>query len=209
MPIEKNITYKYKHPKYVKKVRESRRGPRRNRGYVAGWGHYRTAPVICGLIERYGLKSFAEIGCCGAQLCETVLIEFPDVKVTAVDITFKPNQNRTGKLTLAPIERLKEEYGERFNAIELPSIEAAKEFKDGELDLVYIDAGHLYEEVLEDLITYAPKVSDNGILAGHDYGQQSIYNQNRGVKKAVDEFFTDKEFYISDYFNFWIPKSQI
>ena len=60
---------------------------------------------------------------------------------------------------------------------------------DGTLDFVYLDAGHDYASVLEDLQAWAPKVRPGGMLAGHDYWNGSseavpIY----GVKKAVDEF---------------------
>jgi hypothetical protein len=189
-------TYRYKHPDKVKAVRNSVRGPKRE-GHVTSWGHYRTGPVICGLIQKFKLKSFVEMGACGCQLSETVLVEFPDVKVYSVDLTFGPNSNRAGTLTIAPIERLKNEYGDRFTAIEKPSLEAAHEFADHSLDIVYIDAGHLYHQVLADIKVWRNKVRHNGILSGHDYG----HGQNKGVKKAVDEIYPDIK--VADYYNWW------
>jgi predicted O-methyltransferase YrrM len=52
-------------------------------------------------------------------------------------------------------------------------------------DMVFIDAGHTYEEVKEDILTYAPLVKEGGILCGHDFGQ-SFWP---GVAQAVDEIF--------------------
>ena len=52
--------------------------------------------------------------------------------------------------------------------IKLLSVEAAKEFKDGELDLVYIDANHGYEDVKADLEAWIPKVKKGGWITGHD-----------------------------------------
>lgn len=61
------------------------------------------------------------------------------------------------------------------------SIEAAKDFNDGFLDFVYIDASHQYEQTKNDIKAWYPKVKDEGYIAGHDY---FLYE---GVKKAVDE----------------------
>jgi hypothetical protein len=44
---------------------------------------------------------------------------------------------------------------------------AASEFKDGEFDIVYIDAEHDYESVKADIKAWKPKAKH--ILAGHDY----------------------------------------
>ena len=71
----------------------------------------------------------------------------------------------------------------RVNRMFLPSTEAAKKFKDGELDFVYIDANHSYETCKEDIECWFPKVKPGGILGGHDYQPKFP-----GVIKAVNEF---------------------
>lgn len=195
------MTYKFKNQARFQKIKNSRRGP--NNRYVRYWGHFRTAPVICWLIEKFNLKSFVEVGCCGAQLCETVLVEFPDVKVTAVDITLGVRSNRAGQLIIPPIEKMKREFGDRFAAIEAPSIKAAKLFDDNSLDLVYIDASHKYADVKDDIVAWAPKVTGRGILAGHDYR----HGDNPGVAKAVDELI--KNVNVADYYNWWVKKSEL
>ena len=63
------------------------------------------------------------------------------------------------------------------------SHEAADNFEDGEVDCLFIDAGHSYEAVKKDIEAWLPKMKPNGIIAGHDY------NAWAGVKKAVDEKF--------------------
>jgi len=83
---------------------------------------------------------------------------------------------------LAPFEK-------RSKIIRQLSSVAAQTVQDGALDFVYLDAGHDYESVAEDLWAWAPKVRHGGMLAGHDYwdgssGAVPVY----GVKKAVDEF---------------------
>jgi hypothetical protein len=68
----------------------------------------------------------------------------------------------------------------------LTSLEAAKRFRDGEFDFVYIDGNHRYEFVKADLEAYAPKVRPGGFLAGDDYGVAGWWED--GVTRAVDEF---------------------
>src|SRR3990167_8363819 len=53
--------------------------------------------------------------------------------------------------------------------IKKSSAEAAKDFPDGSLDAVYIDAEHDEDSVREDIRTWRPKIKQGGILSGHDY----------------------------------------
>jgi Methyltransferase domain len=53
--------------------------------------------------------------------------------------------------------------------------------------MVFIDAGHTYEEVKEDINVWLPLVIEGGTICGHDY-----YRENNiwpGVRQAVDERF--------------------
>lgn len=47
---------------------------------------------------------------------------------------------------------------------------ASKEFEEGTLDLIYIDADHSEEGFRADMENWVPKVNSSGIVAGHDYG---------------------------------------
>lgn len=62
------------------------------------------------------------------------------------------------------------------------SVEMAKTFNGNKVDMVFLDAGHTYEDVIEDIDTWLPKC--NRIIAGHDY-----CNGFPGVEKAVNEKF--------------------
>lgn len=79
----------------------------------------------------------------------------------------------------------------------MKSIDAVEYFRDGCLDLVYIDAKHTYESVKEDIELWRPKLREGGYLCGHDY-----QGKFPGVIKAVDEFkkpnqvFRDTSWYI-------------
>ncbi len=74
---------------------------------------------------------------------------------------------------------------ENLNIVVKPSVEAAKDFEDNSIDVIFIDAGHTYEEVLNDIDAWLPKVKADGILCGHDYLPKTWM----GVVKAVDERF--------------------
>jgi len=70
------------------------------------------------------------------------------------------------------------------------SANAAKIFKDGYFDWVFIDADHSYKGCMEDIEIWYPKVRSGGVLCGHDYMMKDIYLRGIkvGVKQAVDEF---------------------
>ena len=78
-----------------------------------------------------------------------------------------------------------------INPIGTTSLEASKLYQDGSLDFVFIDASHEYEDVLDDIKAWLPKIKEGGILAGHDYGFGD-------VNKAVNEFFNGKTFKVSE-----------
>lgn len=42
-------------------------------------------------------------------------------------------------------------------------------YEDKSLDFVFVDASHKYENVLQDLQLWLPKIKQGGIFAGHDY----------------------------------------
>lgn len=82
-----------------------------------------------------------------------------------------------------------------LKVLKMYSAEAVKQFDDNSVDMVFIDAGHTYEEVFTDIKQWLPKVKK--IICGHDikYGQ---------VERAVREMFGN-EFEINKE-NIWIKR---
>lgn len=73
-------------------------------------------------------------------------------------------------------------------AMNLPSVEGAKQFADGSLDVVFIDGDHY--DVAADIAAWLPKVKRGGILAGHDY---NLSHQGAfPVRRDVDAAFGDR-----------------
>jgi hypothetical protein len=80
------------------------------------------------------------------------------------------------------------EWADRRCIIRLDSVDAARTFRDGTLDFVFIDADHSYPAVVADIEAWWPKVKPGGILSGHDYGKKKEELRGFGVLRAVDEF---------------------
>jgi predicted O-methyltransferase YrrM len=58
------------------------------------------------------------------------------------------------------------------------------QFPNKSFDFIFIDGGHDYESVIDDIKGWYPKLKDGGVFGGHDVDWP-------GVRKAVDEFFGD------------------
>ena len=71
-----------------------------------------------------------------------------------------------------------------------------------DLDFVYIDGGHEYEQVKKDIDLYYSKVRAGGVMGGHDFGGFV------GVVKAVQEFADryDYNIFLGRDGDWWIIK---
>ena len=69
----------------------------------------------------------------------------------------------------------------RVNIIKAYTHQAVTQFPDNFFDLVFIDAGHAYEQVSQDINLWYPKMKMSGIFSGDDYFFPP-------VQKAVGEF---------------------
>lgn len=72
---------------------------------------------------------------------------------------------------------------ERIRIHRMKSADAAQLFPDGYFDTVFIDASHEYEDVLQDITAWMPKIKKDSLLIGHDIDR-------RGVHDAVKQFST-------------------
>jgi hypothetical protein len=82
----------------------------------------------------------------------------------------------------AALERVHKHWG-KFTVLRGLSVEMSKQVPDDSLGLVYLDAGHSFENVKDDLEAWFPKLKKGGIMAGHDYLMPQY-----GVFEAVRQF---------------------
>ena len=74
-----------------------------------------------------------------------------------------------------------------IESIKSKSLDACKYFEDESIDMIYIDGSHEYQDVLDDIKFWYPKVKSGGIMYGDDYPYFE------GVRRAVDEYFGDNK----------------
>jgi hypothetical protein len=84
-------------------------------------------------------------------------------------------------------------FGSRSSIWRMTSAEGAERVPDASLDLVYLDARHDFDSVMEDCSLWLPKVRPGGVLAGHDYIDGVFSAGVFGVKSAVDQFFSQRQ----------------
>lgn len=76
-----------------------------------------------------------------------------------------------------------------FGIIKDTSENASKQFSNNSIDYLMIDAGHTYEDVMNDLKRWYHKIKPGGIISGDDY--RLIYF--KGLTDAVNEYFYNTE----------------
>ena len=129
-------------------------------------------------------KTGAEIGVAQGVFSEVFCQSIPGLKLYCVDPWLRDQNKKPTDYEVAQ-EKLKP-YG--CTLIKDFSVEASKQFKDGSLDFVYIDANHYYDYVMMDLLCWVRKVKHGGIVAGHDYFLSKRPGSSLSVVQAVDAY---------------------
>lgn len=106
---------------------------------------------------------------------------FEGLSLSYIKNTINSNKNKIWSVDIHAREKLIKNCKDwNITFINKSSYEASKLFDDKYFDLIFIDANHNYEYVKEDILSWLPKLKNNGIISGHDYDWV-------GVRKAVDE----------------------
>ncbi len=136
------------------------------------------------------VKTFVEVGVYLGENAAHVIDNLQIEKTWLIDTWGENGFFVSEMVTLEDGNRIYKEVQELFKPeisqgkveiLRMDNREAAAQLPN-DLDLVYIDANHAYEEVKKDMEAWYPKVRKGGILSGDDY---HYYD---GVVAAVDEF---------------------
>jgi hypothetical protein len=167
----------------------------KNTNEIDGWfGYERTYDLLLDTIPDGGtfVECGAWLGKSSSYLCDKASMLNKQVNIFIVDSWqgSKNEEDYTHRLAkTADIYQifLNNMGSRKFTNIKQLSIDAAKNFKDHSLDVIFIDMCHIYECVKEDIEIWYPKLKINGYIAGHDYTSWL------GVNKAVTEKFKKVE----------------
>lgn len=149
----------------------------------APW-HHVNRNILGEIFAEAGFKHGAEIGVERGRFSEILCKAIPGVKLICVD-----PWNLYGHNSVEKMDTLYQHARDRLKNFDvefkrMKSVDAAKEVPDASLDFVYVDALHEFDNVMIDIITWAPKVRIGGIVSGHDYTIQYTY----GVIGAVQAY---------------------
>jgi len=101
------------------------------------------------------------------------------------------------------------EQDSRVTLLKMLSVEGAKKFADGFLDVCYLDGNHSYEAVIDDLKAWWPKVRNGGLLGGHDWLNKMDEGYHCRVQDAVVDWTSKNQlpFVVTPACgSFWIVK---
>lgn len=90
---------------------------------------------------------------------------------------------------------------DKISFIRKKSEEVFHLFDDNDIDFIYIDAIHLYENVVSDVKNYLPKVKYEGIIFGDDYSKHFP-----GVINAINDVFEGVDLVIHKNEGVWMHK---
>lgn len=133
-----------------------------------------------------------EIGCRAGVNAVQILRRLPVSKLFLID-PFVPYYDRSAYTTEQQMSFLNEfnknlmGFSGRFVFVQEYSYNCVDRIPD-DLDFVYIDGGHRYDEVLKDISLYYPKVRVGGVIGGHDWDYKD-------VASAVIDFCRDHVLY--------------
>jgi predicted O-methyltransferase YrrM len=139
------------------------------------------------LARLFGVLGFrlgVEVGTQRGRFAEVMFQEAPGLQLICVDhwkaygTTTQEHQDEIKAEAVRRLRRL------RATIVEKPSLEAVRDFEDGCLDFVYIDANHEFDDVVRDIIEWSNKVRMGGIVALHDYHSWG----GTGVIEAVNAY---------------------
>ncbi len=97
---------------------------------------------------------------------------------------------RSNPYNLESVNKLLKKFKKNVNIIKGNSNEVLKKINLDGIDYVFLDGGHKYETVRNDLENLTEIVNNNGIILCDDYD----LSYAAGIKKAIDEYVLSKNY---------------
>ena len=136
------------------------------------------------LFNELGFKRGAEIGVREGVFSRCLCESIKDIDLLCVDIWEPYSGHRKAKANEKYADAQKRLKPFNAKLIKMSGLDMAKKVPNNSLDFVYIDAAHRFDDVMQDIIVWSPKVRKGGIVSGHDYYR----GRNNGVVPAVDAY---------------------
>lgn len=145
------------------------------------------------LFAELGFTKGCEVGVAEGNFSQVLLEANPDCQLLLVDpwhaYAGQPQNKSNEKHEYAYNEVLRKTKGYKVDIRQGYSMDVVEGILLGELDYCYIDASHLFDDCVQDLIEWSKRVRSGGIVSGDDYYQ---LDQKRwiggGVVEAVQAY---------------------
>jgi hypothetical protein len=131
-----------------------------------------------------GLVRMVEVGCRYGESARLWLEHIPDLDIICIDpyaAYHRVSQERQDLIYAGACENSKK-FG--FKLLREPSLDVVDDWEDGSIDAVNIDGNHTFDAAVQDIIKWAPKVREGGLVLVHDYCAFGM----SGVIPAVDSY---------------------
>lgn len=152
---------------------------------------------VCNIIKENNYKTIVEVGVWKGELSRQIAeLDIETLfMVDPMSLRFNDFNWNGGRYQCTMGEKLKTEKEldeickqletiPKTKFIRKTSVEAAEEFMPQSVDLVFIDAIHTYEDALEDIKVWLPKIREGGMITGDDF-----VPKDNAVSRAVTEMF--------------------
>lgn len=159
--------------------------------FIEGWMKFDEIQFLYNESKKHDV--IVEVGSWCGRSISAIASGCKNGKVYAVD-TFEGSVDvRDSTNYLAKqmdVYKIFKENTKQFNNITVirkTSVEAAKDFEDGSISLLFLDAGHDFDSVVADIKSWRKKVKSGGILCGHDWMEGTWQSVISAVRQELGE----------------------
>lgn len=146
--------------------------------------HTRGRESLAATMKDMGLTKAVEIGCRYGASALLWKEHIPNLDLTCIDpyrAYHRVSQERQDLIYEGVQSNL---AGSGVKLVRAASLDVVDQWEDGSLDWVHVDGDHSFDAAVRDIIQWAPKVREGGLVLVHDYCAFGM----SGVIPAVDAY---------------------